>query len=207
MKLTTTSYRRQAFTLIELLVVIAIIGILFTIVSPQLSKARLRGKMTQQAHHARSIVEAIISMEGASRFGGGWPKSGGTNANSAAVFLASLVDGGFLDVEYSFFAGPGMIPARNQEEFLADPDAHNAWLVMLDLTDGTPGNFPAVYMKNLDVTTLSFAEDAEPLGDKGFAFATKNGEAVIVEKIEMNSDDFQYIFNLQGETDIQVMDP
>jgi prepilin-type N-terminal cleavage/methylation domain-containing protein len=207
MKLTTTSPRRQAFTLIELLVVIAIIGILFTIVSPQLSKARLRGKMTQQAHHARSIVEAIISMEGASRFGGGWPQSGDTNATSAAVFLASLVDGGFLDVEYSFFAGPGMIPARNQEEFLGDPDAHNTWLIMLDLDDGTPGNFPAVYMKNLDITTLTFAEDAEPLGDKGFTFSTKNGEAVIVERAEMNSDDFQYIFNLQEVTDIQVMDP
>jgi prepilin-type N-terminal cleavage/methylation domain-containing protein len=208
MKLSATSTRRQAFTLIELLVVIAIIGILFTLVSPQISKARLRGKLTQQAAKARYIVEAITAKEGASRFSFGWPKSGDTNATSSTEFLISLVNEGYLDVEFSFFAGPGMRPAIDEDDFRANPVECNAWCVMLDLDDTTPGNFPAVYLKNFDLTTMSFAEDAEPLGNKGFAFATKNGEAMAVEQAEMNDETvFSAIFNLRDADNPLFLEP
>ncbi len=207
MKCSATSPRKQGFSLIELLAVIAIIGILFTLVSPQIGKAQLRAKLTKESAKARYIVEAITAMGTGSRFSGGWPKSGGENTESSTVFLNELVKGGYLDVDYAFFAAPGMVPARDEAEFLSGGEEHNAWCILLDLNDTVAGNTPAVYTKNLDINELSFSETAEPFGNKGFAFATKNGEAVVVEQKEMNSEDFKDIFNLEKLSNVSAMTP
>lgn len=213
MKTSTTSTR--GFTLIELMVVIAIIGILFTLVSPQISKARLRGKLTEQAHHAKSIVEGIVAKEAASRFSTGWPGNDSSmanedsNYNNSNDFLADLVEGGFLDVDYAFFAAPGMAPARTENEFRGGGSEVNAWCVVLNVNDATPGNFPVVFLKNMtDINSLSFSESAVPFGTKGFAFATKNGAAVIVEAGDIEKDlNLRALFDLDGRTDVQVLKP
>lgn len=196
-----TFKRKAGFSLIELMAVIAIIGILITLVSPQISKARLRGKLTQQAVKARSIVEAVTAKAGGSRFSQGWPQAG--EYGSSTAFLTALVEEGYLDVDYAWFAGPGMTPARDKDDF---NDANNAWCILLNVNDMTPGNTPVVFLRNVDPSGNVDAA-ALPFGNKGFAFATKNGEAVSVEQGELNGNDFQYIFKFPDGVDTSCLKP
>lgn len=214
MKFPRTCLPKMGFTLIELMAVIAIIGILVTLVSPQIGRVQFRSKLTQQAHHAKSIVEAVMAKESASRFNSGWPQSSPDGESEASYsssndFLADLVEDGYLDVDYTFFAAPGMTPARTEEEFRNGGDAVNAWCIVLDVNDTTPGNFPVVFLKNMnDINSRAFNEGSVPFGTKGFAFATKNGEAVFVEKGDIEDDlNLKAIFDLDERTDVQVLTP
>jgi prepilin-type N-terminal cleavage/methylation domain-containing protein len=202
----------KGFTLIELLVVLMIIGILITLVSPQLSRIQTRGKLTKSAHCAKSIVEAIIAKEaGGSRFSGAaWPSTGSSQSYaSSTAFLASLVEDGYLDVDYSFFAGPNMEPARNRSQFLAGGAKHNAWCILLNVNDSTPGNMPVVWTKNLKVSggSVGVDENEMPYGGRGVAFATKNGEAITIEKSELG--DINDIFTPDTAQNIEraVLEP
>jgi prepilin-type N-terminal cleavage/methylation domain-containing protein len=206
MKLTTTSNDRKGFTLIELMAAIAIILILFTLVSPQIGKAMLRGKLTKEAAKARYIVEAITAKDAASRFSNGWPQStaGEDNYESSTEFFKDLVNEGHLDVDFSFFAAPGMTPARNESDFT---EANNAWCVLVDVNDTTPGNTPVVWLKNINASDGLFLEGSIPFGNKGFAFATKNGEAVIVSQGEIANGDSLDIFKFPDEVLVDVLEP
>lgn len=201
MKRNMTLKGKAGFSLIELMAVIAIIGILITLVSPQIGKARLRGKLTQEAVKARSIVEGITAKAASSRFSQGWPQAG--EYNSSTEFLKSLVNDGYLDVDFSYFAGPGMTPARNEAEFGSD---NNAWCILLNVNDMTKGNAPVVFLRNVSASGNVDASKM-PFGDEGFAFSTKNGEAISVGSAELNSEDFKYIFSIPSELSGSVLKP
>jgi prepilin-type N-terminal cleavage/methylation domain-containing protein len=206
MKLTTSSARRQAFTLIELMAAIAIILLLFTLVSPQIGKAMLRGKLTKEAANARYIVEAIAAKDAASRFSNGWPQSaeGADNYENSTEFFKDLVNEGYLDVDFSFFAAPGMTPARDESDFT---EANNAWCVLVNVNDTTPGNTPVVWLKNVNASDGTFLEGSVPFGNKGFAFSTKNGEAVVVSAAEIANGDSVDIFKFPDEVVVDILEP
>lgn len=198
------------FTLIEMLVVLAIIGILVGLVSPQVTKARMRSEITQHAAKARYIVEAIVARETGRAYASdtAWPTSTGSNTTSTA-YLDLLVQEGFLDVEYAWFAGPGMPAAKDRSTFLGGGEQYNAWCVVADVNSHTPGSVPVVFTRNMDISSLGsvqFSDSELPFGKEGFAFANRNGEAKALSKSDMTSDFLKEVFTASGVTN-QVLRP
>jgi prepilin-type N-terminal cleavage/methylation domain-containing protein len=161
-KLWRTKYLR-AFTLIELLVVIAIIAILAAILVPAVSDALLRGRMTQVMSNGKNIYTALFAkeMEDAVFMRvAPYPKLGATIDLSNMVFATStdylkwVVTGGVMNVSFSFFAAPGVVPAQDSTNFAA---ANNAWCVASGIGEGTADGTPLLFTRNLNITALNDA--------------------------------------------------
>lgn len=188
------SLKTRGFTLIELLVVIAIIAILAAVLTPTVTDALARGKMTGTLANGRSIYQALFAKEIEDpifQSGSPYPKSSG----SAGVFADStlfwefVVTSGIMRVDFSFFSAPGVTPAKgtNINDFA---EGNNAWCITADVSDSTVDQAPLLFTRNLNVNSLAEAEPADnpqtklldsrtPYGTKGLPTILKGGSGVV----------------------------
>lgn len=182
--------KSKGFTLVELLVVIAIIALLVALVFPAINLTLLRGRVAATSVEGRNIYQAItgrVVMDIYQSVSVAFPD--GETFSTSTEYFDFLVTNQVLDVAYSFFAAPGVTPARTRQEFIdATGDetaagARNAWCIVDD-SERIPETAPLLFTTNLrgydnlnqdiDVTDDDTFR-GHPFQNRGFAFVTRGG--------------------------------
>lgn len=205
-------FKAKGFTLIELLVVIAIIAILAAVLTPTVTDALTRGKMTGTLSNGRSIFQALFAKDIEDpifQTGSAYPRSTGgqpTYQNSTD-FWKYVVTAAVMRVNTSFFSAPGVPPpaTTNVADFKAD---NNAWCISANLSDSTIDMTPLLFTKNLDVSSLTAGSDYSgsltenpPFGRKGLPTILKGGSGLIFKPEVLNANFYT------GATNITVLRP
>ena len=158
----TLKNKKSGFTLIELLVVIAVIAILATIVVPAVTSTLLNSKWTKMQSNGRNMF--IMVFDASLNGGGEFPKSTDYGGKTSTEFFYDLGTNKVFNTSYDFLAGPGTeelkkaanvvngTPQLSSSEFQAK---HNAWNVVLDLTEGSEAGTPFLISRNYDNATLA----------------------------------------------------
>lgn len=203
---------RYGFTLIELLVVITIIGILMTMVLPAVNKAILQARLTKMTNDGKKFIESVSIAGADSAYtlrAYGLPAYGTTTVVSNNVFESTrdyfvyVVTQEIMSVNWSFFAGPGIVPAKDVASFTG---TNHAWRLVGDVTESYPETAPVMFSKNLSLTTLGEQITANasghpdkvveipPFGTKGVVVVTKGFSAMKMLSEDLKLSVFTNIF-------------
>ncbi|MDA1097075.1 MAG: prepilin-type N-terminal cleavage/methylation domain-containing protein [Chloroflexi bacterium] len=201
----------KAFTLIELLVVIAIIAILAAILVPAVQNALFQGRLTTVMNNGRNIYVSLFarSLENPLDPTPAWPQSQGTFNEANRVFSDStefvewVVTAGVMNVDFSFFAAPGMTAAKTQDAAKFD-EKNNAWAVTIGVNDGLEDGAPVIFTKNIRVkggnTQLDrinqnpgLGSTTEPFKEKGAVVVLNGGSAFTVKQDTLNTNTFNSV--------------
>lgn len=196
----------RGFTLIELLVVIAIIATLAAILTPVVSKALLRGRVTQTINNGYNLYRLLFFEEldnplGLQSAGAtiDWPTTADAWSDANAYF-ATLVTNDAFELNYAFFVAPGMRPAGSEQEFLTDTATlRNIWCITLDVGSGVKFGAPVLFTQNVNIpgTTLDtmaatggLLENAKPYQDKAAVVVAYGGSAFSIDANTATTNNF-----------------
>lgn len=204
--------KSKGFTLIELLVVIAIIAILAAVLTPTVTDALTRGKMTGTLSNGRSIFQALFAKDIEDpifQTGSAYPRSTGAapTFQNSTDFFKYVITANVMRVNTSFFSAPGVPPptSTNLADFAA---GNNAWCISANLSDSTIDTAPLLFTRNLNVSSLAggtdFAgslTDEAPFGRKGVPTILKGGSGLMFKSDNLNANFYS------GSTNITVLRP
>ncbi|OGV44437.1 MAG: hypothetical protein A2X46_06005 [Lentisphaerae bacterium GWF2_57_35] len=187
-------YRKRAFTLIELLVVIAIIALLAAILTPAISKALVRGRLTQAVGNGTGLYKLMFSaeldnpMQLKAKGNADWPKSADWPSGDSSAFFAAIVTNTVFGgaISYNFFALSGIEAAQTEAEFL-DGKIRNAWCIALDVSDTMPASTPTIFTQNIKLNGNALNQfvgivDTVPFGKRGSVVVQRGGGALILDE-------------------------
>lgn len=167
--------------------VIIVVGIAVVIlmVSHRLNQGRMRAVMS----NGRNIVVGLLMRESIDNtVFNPFPSSSGSAAFASSTdYFRAVVTAGVMNVEFSFFSAPGIVPSQsaNAMDFT---DSNNAWCIVADMNNATPEVCPYIFTKNLLIDSLDAKPqlvDAPPFGTLGLVVIQKNGEGLILKKSEI----------------------
>lgn len=198
------------FTLVELLVVIVLIGSLMCIVMPAVNGALQRGRALALAANGRSLYQMLVQRQTEQLYSLSampWPQNerpgeAGYYRTSTEYFI-DMVTSGVMNVSWSFFAAPGMTPARTIEEFRTGKG--NAWCIVAD-ADSLPDTAPMFFTRNVPLTRLDSPAlkhptaqlKGKPFDNKVVVFTTRGGASYVLTKDDLNQKNFEDLFNVQS---------
>lgn len=185
----STLKRIKGFTLIELLVVIAIIGILAALLFPAIQGALNKAKAVKVGNNARQIYLAVFdsSMEAAALdLPEAWPESTDyAGLASTYEYFNALLDDQVIEVDASFFSGPGTAVGSGTN--LTDA-TESAWRAA-EVTGSSEASIPFLITKNVEAETVDGLDEADPLDpdvdpfqDSLGVYVTKGGSVRILPR-------------------------
>lgn len=201
----------KAFTLIELLVVIAIIAILAAILVPAVQNALFQGRLTTVMNNGRNIYVSLFarSLENPLDPTPAWPQKDAAfdednrYFTDSTQFIEWVVTAGVMNVDFSFFAAPGMTAAKSQNAADFDAD-NNAWAVTIGVNDSLEDGAPVLFTKNIvqkggntKLTKINenpgLGDNTDPFKDKGGVVVLNGGSAFTVKQDTLSTNTFNSV--------------
>ena len=160
------------------------------------SDALFTGRMTNMMSKGRNLYVTLLAddLERPWDARSAWPQTDGSGHRSEIAHATStefwqwLVTSGVMNVEFSFFGGPGLSvqPSKDPKDFAPD---QNAWCIVANLDRDMPEGLPVLFTRNVAVTNTSQLRgpirdtlvDVAPLGLDGVVVILNGGSSWAIE--------------------------